>query len=193
MLFRASKTVEGRLKSLEKLIKSMAKEPMDANTTLLEEQLSGIRAAAQGSPDVGGDLTPTSVSNPVSNIPQKQPVEDPSSSSWQIGRDAGGMYNQPSGVSLTLPAELQDHNMTSLYSNKDGQMHHAQEIGLEEIARWFGHPGDYTTRSPSAEGFPVWGEEAYTPVAPRHQQAQVSPRDDAPSGSSRGRLDMLYQ
>lgn len=172
----------------------MAKEPMDANTTLLEEQLSGIRAAAQGSPDVTSDLTPTSALNSASNLSQAQPEEHPSSSSWRTGLDAGGMYNQPSGVSLTLPTEIQDHNTPSLSSTLEDQKQTAPEFDMDEIARWFGHPGEYTTRSPSADGFPVNAEGVYNSVYPnQHQQEQVSPRDDTPSSSLHGRLDMLYQ
>jgi hypothetical protein len=90
--------------------------------------------------------------------------------------------------------EFQDHNIPSLPSIKEDQMQNASEFDMEEIARWFGHTGEYITQSPSAEGFPVHGEGAYDSCNPKqHQQVQVSPRDDVPSSFLPGRLDMLYQ
>jgi hypothetical protein len=171
----------------------MAKEPMDANTALLEEQLLGIRAAAQESPDVTADLDATP--NTVGTGSRPQPEEDASSPSWDTSRDGAGMFNHPSGVMLTMPPPLHHQAVYSMPHSKEDPMETTPELDLQEIARWFGHPGTpHTTRSPSAERLQPTGEETYNSNQwNQQQQAQMPPRETTTSNSLNSRLDMLYQ
>lgn len=203
----------------------MSKESMepDRDTTLLQEQLSGIRAAAQcfNSPDSGGHLTPGSgdiVS--VSGTPLISIQRDDQATSRQYGHIAeenfDGIYGGPSTAGIP-PASHNSHGDGSYHplDSHNNITEPGQELDMDQVARWFGYhstgsiPEETTTRTRTLS--PPSGSSSQLPLPsiPPLQAGIVPPNSSnwessygqpgaadlgpATPSQTNNRLDMLYQ
>lgn len=203
----------------------MSKESMepDKDTTLLQEQLSGIRAAAQcfNSPDSGGHLTPGSGDiASISGTPLLSIQRNDQATSRQYGVVAeenfdsiyGGASN--AGMSQANHHSHDDGSYRPLAS-RNNISEPGQELDMDQVARWFGYhstgsiPEETTTRTRTLS--PPTGSTSQVPLPsiPPLQAGNFHPNGSkwessygqpgaadlgpATPSQSNNRLDMLYQ
>jgi hypothetical protein len=200
----------------------MSKESMepDKDTTLLQEQLSGIRAAAQcfNSPDSGGHPTPGSGDiASVSGTPLLSIQRNDQATSRQYGHIAeenlDGIYGGPSNAGLP-PAKHHSHGGGSYHSlgSQNNITEPGQELDMDQVARWFGYHGPLVeetakTRSTATIHSPPMGASTF-PSLPSQEAGdgrlngsswETYSRSGAPDtipvtpSQTNNRLDMLYQ
>lgn len=193
----------------------------DKDTTLLQEQLSGIRAAAQcfNSPDSGGHITPGSGDiASVSGTPLLSIQRNDQAPSRQYGvvaeENLDGIYGGPStaGISQANHHSHDDESYHFLGSqNKSTEL--GQELDMDQVARWFGYHGPLVeetakTRSTATIHSPPMGASTIPSLPPQEAgnghlngsswetySRSGAPPDVIPAtpSQSNNRLDMLYQ
>jgi hypothetical protein len=203
----------------------MSKESMepDKDTTLLQEQLSGIRAAAQciNSPDSGGHLTPGSGDiASTSGTPLISIQRNDQATSRQYGivaeENLDGIYGGTSTAGIP-PANHHSHEDGSYESlgSQSNITEPGQELDMDQVARWFGYHGpesvleETTTRTRTLS--PPTGNSSQLPLPsiPPLQAGIVPPNSSnwessygqpgaadlgpATPSQTNNRLDMLYQ
>lgn len=201
----------------------MSKESMepDKDTTLLQEQLSGIRAAAQcfNSPDSGGHLTPGSgdiVS--VSGTPLISIQRNDQATSRRYGVVAEENFDSVYGGPSTAGIPPANHHTRGNGSYQPLDSHDnitepGQELDMDQVARWFGYHGPLSeettkTRLTATIHSPPMGASTIPSLPPQEAgnghlngsswetySRSGAPPDVIPATPSQtnNRLDMLYQ
>jgi hypothetical protein len=201
----------------------MSKESMepDKDTTLLREQLSGIRAAAQylNSPDSGGHLTPGSGDiASVSGTPLLSIQRNDQATSRQFGvvaeENFDSIYGGPSTVGI-IQANHNSHDDGSYrpLGSQNNIPEPGQELDMDQVARWFGYQGPLAeemtkTRPTETIQSPPIGASTLSSLPPQEAgnghlngsswetySRPGAPPDVVPAtpSQSNNRLDMLYQ
>lgn len=191
----------------------------DKDTTLLQEQLSGIRAAAQcfNSPDSGGHLTPGSGDiASISGTPLLSIQRNDQATSRQYGvvaeENFDSIYGGPpnAGISQANHHSHDDGSYRPLASQNISEP--GQELDMDQVARWFGYHGPLAeqttkTRSTATIHSPPIGASTLSSLPPpdagnghlNGSSWETYSRSGAPDvipatpSQSNNRLDMLYQ
>jgi hypothetical protein len=192
----------------------------DKDTTLLQEQLSGIRAAAQcfNSPDSGGHLTPGSGDiASVQGTPLIAIQRNDQATSRQYGVVAEENFDSIYGGPPTAGISQANH-----HSHGDGSYQPlgsqnnisepGQELDMDQVARWFGYQGPLSeeptkTRPTATIQSPPIGASTLPSLPPQeagsghlngsswetYSRSGVPDLIPATPSQSNNRLDMLYQ